>query len=237
MTFTQALLQAKNVSLEELGALVIMLQNATPDGAIVAKDTELYSQYCRLFGRRPARDDFAKYKQSLLAKRMIPSETAIYPANGGEAVSSGDLLAQVREAIQETRQAMHVVRPPRNRDHERVFAALKAVDALEAAVKQRKKQLESVLDGNPLLASGMKLHQYVNEWDYTIVKKWITDHSVEHVISTLCRLYVEGAIDRVRADCRTFDELRTRLRQYLMAAFSGRAAQFKDGYERESIHD
>ena len=235
LSFNESLLHLHGVSLQAAGVLLVMYQSADPTGAVGATGDDMRAQFSRTFGKRITTKTFQEAQAELLKRKLVPSLTAIHPPGIGEV--DAEQAVRVKTVLDALEQDLSRVRPKEKPDHERVFAALVAFDALEVAARAKRESLAAP-DGSPLVADGRRYHYHQYEWDYGLVQQWIRTYKLEHVLQTLSSLYASGALQKVQHDG-TFKDKRTRLVAYLTAALRGQASTPSDRFAnvRASIAD
>lgn len=218
MNLVQSIMAARDISLEEAGVLIIMIQHASPNGGVHADESDLYSAYCKAFSKRPRKEQFSDLIQSLVDKGLIPTRTTVYPMDTSAALSERE-AERLRNLLDEMTESREHVRPPQaSEEQQRVFAALKAVGALDLAVRERSMPLTDG-KGNPVVAGGERQFYKRKEWDYGLIRGLISDFKgVDHVLVTLFRLYATGALKDLDLDDKPFEERRTTLRKFVIGA-------------------
>ena len=226
LSFNESLLHLHGVSVEAAGVLILMYQSADPTGALSASADELRLGFGRTFGKRLTAKTFLSARDELVAKKLVPSLTAVHPPGLGEV--DPDAAARLSAVLAGLEADLSRVRPKERPDHERVFAMLVAVDALEVAARGRRESLQTPNEG-PLVANGRRYHYSQYEWDYAVVQQWIKVYKLPYVLQTIASLYAQGALQKVSHDG-TFKDKRAKLIAFLTAALAGRAATPSDRY-------
>lgn len=236
MTLLESILMAPDeLSLEEIGAFWVMVQNANSSGAMQVSEDELRADYRKTFSKRPSREAFGEMLETLVEKGLVPSREAIYPPPRQEGMSD-DQRERLARAIDSLENSVHKVRPhPERKDHMRVFGALTAGNLLTGVATRESHAERDPETGLFVVAEGAKVVRKENMWDYGLVGKWIHQYGVDHVTQTICRMVSSGLPDPTKLP-EDFLGRRKAIRAYITRVLdSGKVTSEYDAYERDDI--